>query len=74
MKTLEEEKKISPIIDSRVKRTLVKLDNGDTYEGEWLEEYIDGFGILKNEQYIYEGEFKKNFIHGNGKLTYISGG
>ena len=38
------------------------------YDGEWLNDKMDGFGILKNETsgFYYEGYFKAN--HFDGKV------
>ena len=45
----------------------MKLSFSDTYEGEWLAENRDGYGILTNYKEVYEGEFVKNLKHGKGK-------
>ena len=42
--------------------SIVKLGNGDRYEGEWLEDMKDGLGqfIYKYKRQVYEGEWVKD--------------
>ena len=46
-------------------KPLFNFENGDTYEGEWLGDNPDGFGI---KTYVngnrYEGEFRNGVFHG----------
>jgi len=49
---------------SRKKKPLVKLPDGTTYEGEWLDDVIDGYGIKTYKHGVYQGQFINNLRHG----------
>jgi len=65
-----------PAEKSYEKRPLTYLDNGATYEGEWLKgtDIREGQGkeVLKDGT-IYIGDFKESYKTGKGKLTLASG-
>jgi hypothetical protein len=42
------------------------------YMGETINDVLEGFGILKNKEYTYIGEFKKNKANGIGIRIYSS--
>jgi hypothetical protein len=44
----------------------VELPNGNSYEGEWLGEVIDGYGTMKYLNGEYSGQFLNNQRHGTG--------
>ena len=48
--------------------------NGDTYEGQMLQEQMHGRGIFTSSQgYVYTGEFRYGKPNGLGKLVYDNG-
>mmetsp|Transcript_28634 Transcript_28634/g.21373 ORF Transcript_28634/g.21373 Transcript_28634/m.21373 type:complete len:105 (+) Transcript_28634:23-337(+) len=52
----------------------MQYPNGDVYEGEWKEDFREGFGIFKyakGDQ--YEGEWLKDRMHGKGVLSHPEG-
>lgn len=49
------------------------LSKGGSFDGQWREDYISK-GTLKLENgYFYQGDFKKNLIHGKGLLKEPNG-
>lgn len=58
-------------------RPLVRMDNGDWYEGEWNKatEKIEGYGLLLKKYYhmLYEGSHIEGVPHGRGRLVYANG-
>ena len=50
-------------------------NNGDSYEGEWLDDKIHGKGILISikDQSVYKGDFRDGKRHGKGFLRYVNG-
>ena len=49
-------------------------ENGDKYEGEWIDSFKDGKGIYTyNNGDVYEGEFKKGKKKGEGKYIFKDG-
>lgn len=59
----------------RIHRTLMTLDNGKKYEGEWDElGRKDGEGILIwPDGSLYEGYWKADKAHGRGRLIHANG-
>jgi len=47
--------------------------NGDTYEGQWKDDYYDGLGTLRTKFASYEGAFWKSMRHGYGVLVASNG-
>ena len=48
-------------------------EDGDLYEGDWIEDKREGFGVMKFVDNLkYEGEFKGDALNGKGTL-YDSG-
>ena len=43
------------------------------FEGDIKNFIKEGYGVEKNDEYKYEGEFKKDLKDGNGKVTYYKG-
>ncbi|CEM06989.1 unnamed protein product [Vitrella brassicaformis CCMP3155] len=59
---------------ARKRRSMVRLKGGAQYEGEWVGNTFDGYGILeKADEGKYEGQFKTNRYHGHGKCIKING-
>lgn len=52
----------------------LRLDDGDQYEGGFLEGRYHGNGTLINMQGRYEGEFARGRQSGRGKMVYVMGG
>ena len=50
------------------KGILKSLNPKFTYEGEFKNGELDGYGILTQDSGIYEGDFKKGLKHGKGKI------
>ena len=50
--------------------------NGDTYDGEWVNDLKEGEGTYtyKNDSHTYIGSFLKNEFNGWGTLNIIGGG
>ena len=50
-------------------------NSGDHYTGEWVSSMKSGFGRLYSiaENQIYEGHFKNNKKHGEGKIIDAAG-
>jgi hypothetical protein len=55
------------------KGTLI-LQGGIHYEGNFVDNHLEGEGFLDTPIYTYEGEFLHNQFHGNGTLTYKKSG
>ena len=52
----------------------VIFNNGDNYEGSWIDGNYNGQGIFKSyDGEIYEGEWSNGKYHGTGKLTFSDG-
>ena len=48
--------------------------NGDIYEGEWLDDELEGYGVRVNANGDkYEGHFKEGKSHGLYKETFANG-
>ncbi len=47
----------------------LKWADGRYYKGEWSGMLFQGKGVYKNEHGIWEGEFDRGHIHGDGKWT-----
>ena len=46
------------------------FENGDTYEGEFVDGYFQGTGTYTSKDgWTYEGQFVKGQADGQGKLT-----
>jgi len=43
------------------------------YEGYFFNNQADGYGIMQNRGWRYEGEFKEGMWEGNGAITRIDG-
>ena len=51
----------------RTGRGILKLDNGDVYDGDWVEGRKQGFGsYYYNNGDVYEGDWWSNLRHGRG--------
>ncbi len=47
---------------------------GSIFEGQYLNDELNGFGrLFWNSGEYYIGEFKNNYRHGKGKYVYASG-
>ncbi|KAL1530249.1 hypothetical protein AB1Y20_001164 [Prymnesium parvum] len=46
---------------------------GETYDGEWVDDYFHGIGKMKTQSIDYEGGFQRSKRHGKGKLFYADG-
>ena len=48
---------------------ILKHENGDVYDGQWLYDRAHGFGsyVCKKDGEKYEGDWKLDVPHGNGK-------
>ena len=51
-------------------RGVYKYENGEVYEGEWVDGKREGFGILKskNSVNLYSGDWSNDVFHGQGVL------
>ncbi len=48
--------------------------NGDIYEGDWIDDKMQGHGYLHNPKgFAYFGDFENDFFHGKGSLKTPSG-
>ena len=57
----------------REKRPPKTFEDGSVYDGEWIGENKDGYGIQTWPSGAkYEGEWKNNKIHGKGKQTHAN--
>jgi len=70
--------KNSPPADDvkRIKKPIVTLDDGNTYDGEWNEEkdVRDGCGVQTwKDGSIYEGYWKNGKSNGRGRLIRVNG-
>jgi hypothetical protein len=53
---------------------LLKFADGSCYEGEFINNDIQGYGTYHwPDKRIYIGEWKKNKMHGIGKITWDDG-
>lgn len=58
----------------REKRPRYTFRSGAVYEGEWLGNLRDGYGVqIWTDGARYEGEWRKNKAHGKGKFFHIDG-
>ncbi|CAK0843151.1 unnamed protein product, partial [Prorocentrum cordatum] len=48
-------------------------DNGNVYQGEWVDNFRHGTGSQHGNGYIYEGQWEANVYHGTGVLEMPSG-
>ena len=46
---------------------------GDQYDGQWVDDYYDGVGVLRTRFSVYEGRFRKGERHGHGVLVHVNG-
>jgi len=54
--------------------TYTQFDNGDTYEGNWVNDVINGYGKYTwSSGDVYEGNQVNGLINGYGKYTLSSG-
>jgi hypothetical protein len=50
------------------------FDNGDTYEGGWANETMNGWGVLRTAAgEVLEGAWRNGLLHGEGKYLYATG-
>ena len=51
-------------------RGIFRFPGGGAYDGDWVEDQMDGFGSLyyKNGKLAYQGSFKSNQFHGKGEI------
>ena len=43
------------------------LENGDTYEGDFVEDKCEGFGCLTSSTKTYIGSWQNDLYHGEGQ-------
>ena len=61
-------------INNRIKKAAVNLPNGAIYEGEWLGEMRDGWGVqIWPDTSRYEGNWRNDKANGKGKLIHADG-
>jgi hypothetical protein len=48
-------------------------NNGDTFDGDFKNGYIEGFGVFQKGSCIYKGEWKNNLAHGLGECKHVDG-
>ena len=54
--------------------TYTQFDNGDTYEGNWVNDVINGYGKYTwSSGNVYEGNWKNDARNGYGKITWSDG-
>lgn len=59
---------------TREKRLPFEFKNGAIYDGEWVGNDRDGYGIQRwPDGARYEGEWKNNKAHGKGKFYHVDG-
>lgn len=55
-------------------RPPVRFNNGIVYEGSWLGEYREGFGVqIWPDGARYEGQWHNNKANGKGKFIHVDG-
>ncbi|KAH8061469.1 translation initiation factor IF-2 [Aureococcus anophagefferens] len=52
---------------------VLKLPDGTTYKGAFVDGAMHGRGVLRANGATYKGAFAANMFHGKGKLTFPSG-
>lgn len=58
----------------RSKKAKITRKNGESYEGEWLRNQEDGFGVkIFADSSKYEGNWKQGVMSGFGKYYYLNG-
>ncbi|CAK70006.1 unnamed protein product (macronuclear) [Paramecium tetraurelia] len=58
----------------RTKQSAVTLKSGGVYQGDWIGNKREGYGILKwPDGSEYQGEWKNNKANGQGKFIYADG-
>lgn len=63
---------LNPI--SEKKRGPIKFKSGFIYEGDWLGNMRDGYGVqIWPDGAKYEGDWKLNRAHGKGKFQHVDG-
>lgn len=66
---------INSVTDAPDKRGTMRYDNGNTYEGEWINGIREGSGrMVYSNGDVYEGEWKNDKRHGQGTYTWKDGG
>jgi hypothetical protein len=62
---------IGEFINGKKSKGFYKLNNGNAYDGNFLNEKFDGYGECQYKNgAIYKGEWKKGKEHGNGTFIY----
>jgi len=49
------------------------MDGSTTYDGEWVDDAIEGRGILRSSELTYTGEFTNGLFCGQGQAVYSNG-
>ena len=58
----------------RTTKGKTEIRKGVFYKGEWLDESMDGYGILQDQTFsVYEGQFKDNHANGFGTIIFENG-
>lgn len=61
-------------LEKREKRPPYTFSSGAVYEGEWVGNVRDGYGVQTwPDGARYEGEWKNNKAHGKGKFYHVDG-
>ncbi|CAD8208557.1 unnamed protein product [Paramecium octaurelia] len=47
-----------------------QLFDQSIYIGDWFKKKREGFGLLINDNYLYEGQWQDDKYHGNGRIIY----
>jgi hypothetical protein len=55
------------------KGNLFSVDNKFNYDGDWINDKYEGFGVLFDHGLKYSGDFQKGKFHGNGTLYKLNG-
>ena len=62
------------VIERRIKKDKIEIREGVFYRGEWLDDCMDGYGILQDQNFsVYEGDFKNDHAHGFGTIIFKNG-
>ena len=55
----------------RIKKDKTEIREGVFYCGEWLDDCMDGYGVLQDQNFsVYEGFFRKDLAHGYGSIIF----